>query len=1119
MRALLRLLTMFCLIGCAALYAAVPPTKIPTRIIDFSKLPPGTIFIISDDAKDLLQQPGVVVLTPEKFKELLDQIDQLKRQSNPDKPDTPSRCRLTGRVDGDLVHLQAQFDFETRKKKALVALGCQKAWPTAAVLDEGKLPLLPPPGDDGFVVQVDQPGPHRLTLDLDLPVMTRGSKGTDTKGTDRGFEMGLPRAAITIVDGLDLPDPVKEVRFGQRAVPAKDLSSRSGQRKAVALGPVDKLEVSWKGPAPQKPTEPLLTVQGQIDVRVDETHVTTEAELLLRVESGLVSQWQIQAGPPPTVTLDAEGPAGDDRGLTITPPTADAKIPIWTIRPRDPTAEPLKVRIRLRQPRQAKPIPIGPFAVVQAVRQHGQITISVPADVRPRFQTRGEVSQREVPESLRTGNNTMAVFSYWNLPAAPANQPVPAPLDLTLEPIKGAVETSVAHTLRLADDGWRVTSEIDVNPVRTALDRLEVEVPGDCELKAGPALVAEPDLEVKDAGKRVSVIKLAKKHHLPFKVVLEGVIPVADGKQALSIGLPRPLLTQDKGAKLSASVPDGMELLVARDAGTETVPPGKREQSWRADRSPARVELGWQAHRPELVADSLADVMLTERQIVVRQRLRFPQLPDSLRELVLRSPDFPAGRVPSTERGTLLPRGPGAWGIALKEPALTLDYALPLPETEKGSRTRRAAIPLFWPEGATRCTMKVRVWSDTGVQPLLIGGAWEERPTEVVSERDSLPVLVLTGSGVQGAQGLEFPLTLRLTEPAGTPLTAIAFDRALIQAAIADGGQQNYRARFLLHRIQSRSLDLELPAAPAAINLEVWLDGKRLTTWQTLDDDGRETETGRIARIRVEPELYRKPVVLDLRYQLPPGRDDRRWQATLSPAALRGNVLPGRVRWQVATPSDWVIVPIGNATPEQRLGLRNGLPAPRPAATAAELERWFNGGLEPASTAAETEADPGARVPELVATQGVLGPLSFYHFAQQTWLLGCSLAVVAVGLVLYFAPVPRVLFWSMLALLGIGVLVAGLLWPSALPAVAYGCQPGLVVLLVVIGVQWSLQRRYRNRVVFMPAFSRTLPGSSVIRGSGSSQRRHEPSTVDAPPGLLASEVGSALRLPQREAGS
>lgn len=1132
MRAL-RWLTLFLLIvWCAGLDAAVPPTKLPARIIDFSKLPPGTIFIIGDDAKDVLQQPGVIVLSPEKFKELLDQIDQLKKQANPDKPETPSRCRLTGRVDGDLAHLQVQFDFETRKKKALVALGCQKAWPTAAVLDDGKLPLLPPPGDDGFVVQIDQPGPHRLTLDVDLPVTTRGSKGTDAKGTDRGFEMGLPRAAITIVDALDLPDPVKEVRFGQRAVVAKDLSSRNGQRKPVALGPVDKLEVSWKGPAPQRPTEPILTVQGQIDVRVDETHVTTQAELLLRVESGLVPQWQIQAAPPPLVSLDPEGPAGDDRGLTVTPPAADAKIPIWTIKSRDPTAEPLKVRLRSRQPRVLnKPMPIGPFAVLQAMRQHGQITINVPAEFRPRFQTRGEISQREVPDDKRAGNNTVTIFSYWNLQTVPGNQPVPALVDLTLEPVQGAVESSVVHTLRLTDDGWRVTTEIDVNPVRTALDRLDVEVPADYELKASPALVAEPDLEVKDAAKHVSVIKLTKKHHQPFKVILDGVMPVAEGKQALTIALPRPLLIQDKGtklqdkgARLTATVPEGTELLVARDTGSDTVPAGKREQTWRTERAPPRLELAWQGHRPELIADALVDVTLSERQIAVRQRLRFAVLPDSLRELILRSPEFPGGRVPTAERITLTPRGPGSWAATLKDPALTIDYALPLPDPDKGSRTRRAVIPLFWPDGATRCTMKVRVWSDSGTQAHLAGGAWQEQRVETTAERDSLPVLVLSGSGVNTGQGLEFPLTLRLAELTGTSLAGVAFDRALIQASLADGGGQRYRARFLFHKLNSRTLDVELPAAPAALGLEMWLNGKRVPTWQTLDDEGRDAENGRIARLRVEPDLYRKPVVLELRYQLAPGRAEggSRWQVALQPPLLRGNVLSGRLRWQINTAPDWVVISAGSgATMEQHWGLRNGLPAPRPGATAADLERWFNGGLELAGAPLDSETDWALRNPELVADQPVLGSVTVVHFAQQVWLLGCSLLVVAVGLALYFVPLPRTVLWMVLVLLGLAALVAALLWPRTIPALFYGCQPGLVVLLVVIAAQWLLQRRYRRQVIFMPAFSRVIPGSSLVRGGsgGSGQRRHEPSTVDAPPGALGAEIGAGvIRGPGQNSG-
>lgn len=1104
------LLLLLLLAWCVGTDAAVPPSKLPPRV-DLQKLPPGTIFIIGDDAKDALLQPGVVVLTPEKFKELLEQIDQLKKQTNPDKPETPSRCRLVGKVDGDLVHLQAQFDFETRKKKALVALGCQKAWPTGAVLDDGKLPLLPPPGDDGFVVQIEHPGTHRLTLDLDVPVITRGGKGADAKTADRAFEMGLPRAAITIVDSLDLPDIVKEVRFGTRPVAARDIHSRTNPRKTVALGPVDKLEVLWKGPAPIKPTDAILSVQGDINVRLDETHVNTDAKLKLFVDSGQVVQWQVQAPPPPTYELTVTGPGGDNRGITVTPPAPDAKNPLWTVKLAQPSSDTYQMQLQSRLPRPGKTVPIGPFAVPQALRQHGEITVSVPPDVRPRFRTRPEVSQREVPDDRRSATGLVAVFSYWNLPAPQGNQPVPPTVEMDMEGVKGAVETWISHQLRLTDEGWLVTSEIDVNPVRKPLETVEVELPAGYELRAGPPPAAEPDIEIKDAAKRIGIVKLTKKNHLPFKITLDGIVPVPQGKQALTVPLPRPVGTFDKGARVAVSVPEGQELLVARDSGSDIVTSGRRELSWRPERAPTRVELGWQAHRPELVAEGLADVTLTDRQVQVRQRLRFPLVPESIRELLLRAPDFPAGREPTVERGGLAPRSVG-WVATLKDATVTLAYAVPLPEPDKTGRTRRVAVPLFWPEAATRCTMKVRVWSDGGFQAAPAdGAAWEERPVEALAERETLPQLVLTSTGVRGAKGPEFPLTLQLTEPLGTPLAAGAVDRALIQAAVGDTGQQSYRARFLFHKVNGKTLDVELPAAPATLGLEVWLDGKRLPSWQTVDDDGRESETGRIARLRVEPELYRRPVVLELRYHMAKREGSSRFQTTLSPPVLRGNVLPGRTRWQVALPSDLVVVHAGAATPEQRWGLRGGLPALRPAATAADLERWFHGGVDAATVGPEADPDVSLRPPELVAGQANLGALPVTHVAQQTWLLFCSLLLVAVGLTLYFVPLPRLVFWPVLAALGLAFVVSGLVWPRVLATILYGALPGVVVLVLVIGVQWLLQRRQRQQVVFMPAFSRLGPGSSIIRGSSSGPRRHEPSTVDAPPGVLASDVMSGSK--------
>jgi hypothetical protein len=243
--------------------------------------------------------------------------------------------------------------------------------------------------------------------------------------------------------------------------------------------------------------------------------------------------------------------------------------------------------------------------------------------------------------------------------------------------------------------------------------------------------------------------------------------------------------------------------------------------------------------------------------------------------------------------------------------------------------------------------------------------------------------------------------------------------------------------------------------------------------------------------------LYRKPVVLDVRYQnAARGEGQGRFQTTLTAPRLRGHVLLGRVRWLVALPPDWVtFCPSSRVTVEQRWGWRGNLPAPRPGPSARDLERWF--------TAADVDLDGSGPAAELVCSDATLEPVLVLHAPQQAWLLACSLAFLGIGLVLYFATFSRVIFWILAALVGLGVLLVGLLWPSLLPTLAFGIEPGVVVLLVVIGVQWLLQRRYRRQLLFMPGFSRLGPGSSIVRNStnhsSSARRRGEPSTVDVPP--------------------
>jgi hypothetical protein len=252
---------------------------------------------------------------------------------------------------------------------------------------------------------------------------------------------------------------------------------------------------------------------------------------------------------------------------------------------------------------------------------------------------------------------------------------------------------------------------------------------------------------------------------------------------------------------------------------------------------------------------------------------------------------------------------------------------------------------------------------------------------------------------------------------------------------------------------------------------------------------------------------------------MPPGRGDGRLQTTLAPPRLKGNVFPGRVRWQVNMPPSWVPIYVaGQTTVEQRWGFRGWLPAPRAAASPLDLERWFTASSEVRSPATDHAAEGGSRIPEIgtrgsdvVCWQANLGPLPIVHAAEPLWLLVCSLALLAVGLLLYFTSSAPRLFGTLLVLLAAAVVLAGVFWPSTLPTIVYGCEPGvLILLLVASSLSWR-QSRYRRQVVFMPGFTRVAPGSSVMRTtSGSSLRpRGEPSTVDAQLGALAPEASGS----------
>ena len=427
------------------------------------------------------------------------------------------------------------------------------------------------------------------------------------------------------------------------------------------------------------------------------------------------------------------------------------------------------------------------------------------------------------------------------------------------------------------------------------------------------------------------------------------------------------------------------------------------------------------------------------------------------------------GRVQLTQGGTL--GGDGL--VRLDRPAHNVSLVLTyIARTEPVGGARPAkkegdeaeeilSIPLVQPPPGTRVETKVRVWADPGVRVQAADNdAWVRLPAEVLAEKDSLPALVLRSVHPKPA------LALKQRRSTEAPVASVVIDRALVQVTLADEGYQNYRARFLIARVGSRHIDLDMPAPLSGLNLEVTLDGKKVSQIQTLDASGKVVDNGTVLRLVVEPDLYTRPVILDIHYQLAPGRARGKgvFHSTLTPPEPRGDVFLGRVRWQVIMPQGWMALQLGGGySSEQRWEWHGGLLSPRPAANAADLERWL--GIPPDDSAVEEHAG-------LICSRTDLSPFSIVHAPQQGWLFLCSLQFLAIGLCLAFASIPRGLFWFAIALLGGGAAYLSVTWPSMVPAFIYGCEPGAAVLLIILVVQWMLQKHYHRQLVFLPGFTR-----------------------------------------------
>ena len=1083
-------------LACWLMVAQAPvgaqPAKAPTAV----KLPDGTIVVYTKSPDDPNPPIDGVVLTPLEYKAFLDQAEQLKKLKDAPKFQLPSGCAIQAKVvqrgDRAVALLTLTFQVRTTAPRTPVPLGCQKAFPVSAKYADGRLPVLLA-ADDGLTVLPDAAGDHALTVELEAPIASRGAKG------ELGFEIGLPRAAITTLTWEPQPG-VKKVLVGVRTAADKPGEIRvstedAGKLTRHPLGPVELLQLIWEPPsAPAPPVEVVNSAEAEVAVRIEDSQIETTATLRLR---GTPKEWTFTVPVGSEVTVDRPAvpkePVGDppSAGLAkalIRP--VDPNKPVWTFRPPEGSGGEWVVLAvtKFTRPKPADgkfkgPYAVGPYAVSTVVRMTGTIKVFAPPTTRVTFPNPpADVRRQDAPAA---DDDLVALF---RIATATANKQQPAPL-LTFEarPAPGFVRVHPTYSLKRTETGWRLDLEARVTPVRTEVDQLLVDVPAGWQaVEAAPTELVEVQVPegTNPMAARTLTVRLTAPQKAPFDLVLSAVFPVPLGVRETSLPLPRFPGIQEQQAKVAASVPDGFEVrgtAVGSEPGQPSssqelrVQPGTKPTSAvthvvaQFEKSAVRVDLSWQPHRPELNAESRAEIAIQDRQATIVQTIRFRAGEGDVKPVRLVGPVGLTGL-----RGPLEPVRPGEWAFrpaadGPKEFAITFTYAVPIPPRKpEAGGPLRFPVGLFWPETATKVETTVHVWGGGSTRRATrFDGPWRELAPEPSADREALPWLTAVGSGT----GL--PLTLELADPAESGIPTTTVDRALLQAWVGDDGAVAIRARFVLRRWSPGGIEVELPTG---INSEFKIDDRRI---DPISVASGEAADGRTVRVPVPERLGKTTMLLEVRYVTPPGRTV---ELALVPPKLSAAIYRTPARWQVIVSSDAVPLSVGrDVQPDTRWTWHGGSFAPGAGSTTRELEQWLAGSAE---APPDSEEPPGSSA--MTARQAVLGPVALVPVRRGWWIAVCSLVALVVGYGL--ARLRPGLLGPALALVGVGIAVPAAGWPQLAAQAVAASVPGLLGLVGVLGVLALIRWVYRRRIARLPGFTRIRPDSVLAKSSTAGSR-------------------------------
>ena len=1102
------------------------------------KLPDGTVVFWTKNPDDANPAVEGVVLSPQDYKSLVEQAELARKAKSQAPSSVAIRGKIESRGERFVAALSLTYSFRTTQPRTLLVLGCQRGVLVGAKSGQGKLPILNAPGDEGLTLLVDSAGEQTVTLEVEVPVLTRGVKN------ELGFDLGLPKAAITTLKLDAAPEPgIKTVSLGTRVTDVTTLlpfKSSEVKRyacaaeqlvaKPVPLGATDLVEVTWEPPTPATPKAAILpTVESELVVRVEEAQIETVAKLRLK---GNQKEWPLQMPVGADVTVERDGLFG--LGLSALPETmpptvvrpTDPNQPLWLIRTPGATVNgewlvTATVRVQRPKPNDAAfrgPYAIGPFVLQGNAKQSGRVNVFAGPSVRLGFKPLAEFRRQDLP-ALATEDH-IAQFTFAGLPETAANTKAKAWLEVDARVAPTAIRAKSAHALKLTPGGWRLETTVRVAPPpRGEIEQLVVEMPAEWPtLEATPEELVESVHIVKDGSPRILAIRFNTPQKTAFtlkflstRATVPKVGSPEDRESKLTFALPRFPQTDERETSLTATVPDGFEVrgnISLWEAGqpsavsdplvSSVVTPNRAAATGSIggtfDRAIARVELAWQTYRPALVCENRVEVSLQQRQVLVQQVLKFKPSPDDRRPVRLRGPDGLLGlqSVPPLD-----PVGPGLWEFRSanepgKEFSLTVAFAVRM-----ANPTADPAVNLLWPETATRTDTVLRVWGGaTGRRVNKYDGDWRELPPEPTADRDALPLLTLAASN-PGA-----PLALDLSSLAESGLPTVWVERAYVRANIGEAAVV-VQEKLLLKRWLGSSLDVELPRLDT---LEVWVDEKPVEAIpQPASADAPDTW---ILAVPLPESKPNKMVLVELRYRASSPRTPYR-ERLCHPPMIRGALYRTPLRWLLASEPDLMtFVPSGSWEPEFRWAWRGFGFAPTANESPQELDAWLRVGSE--TTPGETSPWLPAGGETLAGRQSGPQSVPVLLIPRLAWMAVCSGAVLLFGLGLFQLRK----FWLGLALasLGIGFAVVGAVSPQGLAQALAGMQPGAVALVVISAGLTAWRSFQARRLERLPGFSRERNPISIPVPLGPANP-DSGNRASRPPSAIPSRTGIGSTVP------